>query len=351
MIVKNKHYKTLWFSSGKLYMIDQNSLPFEFKIVELLTTDHVCQAIKEMTVRGAGAIGVAAAYAMSLAAKEARNDTELNEKYQQIAATRPTAVNLFHGLNQVYKKAKDSSLAAKEAADRFASDDESQCQAIAQNGERLIPDGATIMTHCNAGWLAFSDWGSALAPIYLAAERGKKIRVLVSETRPRLQGARLTAWELYHQGIEHKIITDNAAAWIMASQKVDLIITGADRIALNGDTANKIGTLDKAIVANYFNVPFYVAAPMTTFDFMCPTGDAIIIENRSQLEVTHIGGLNKQQEMEEFAISNPLSKAINPAFDVTPYTLISQYITPAGILTSSKINLLKKDTNLDQASN
>ncbi len=133
MIVKNKHYKTLWFSSGKLYMIDQNSLPFEFKIVELLTTDHVCQAINEMTVRGAGAIGGGrAAYAMSLAAKEARNDTELNEKYQQIEATRPTAVNLFHGLNQVYKKAKDSSLAAKEAADRFASDDESQCQAIAQ---------------------------------------------------------------------------------------------------------------------------------------------------------------------------------------------------------------------------
>lgn len=341
MIVFNKHYKTLWFSNRTLYMIDQNSLPFEFRIIELKTTDQVCEAIKNMTVRGAGAIGVAAAYAMVIASNEVKSESELKLKYNQIASTRPTAVNLFHGLNEVYSKALESSTAAQIAADKFADDDENQCKNIASYGETLIPDEATIMTHCNAGWLAFTDWGSALAPIYKAVENGKRVTVLVSETRPRLQGARLTAWELYQQGIEHRIITDNAAAWIMGSQKVDLIITGADRIALNGDTANKIGTLDKAIAAKYYKIPFYVAAPLTTFDKECQTGKEIVIENRTQQEVTHFEGITKQKTTEQIMISNPESLAINPAFDITPNTLISQYITPTGLLPACKIISLK----------
>ncbi len=341
MIVFNKHYKTLWYSNGTLYMIDQNSLPFDFKIIELKTSDQVCKAIKDMTVRGAGAIGVAAAYAMAIATNEVKNEAELKQKYNQIASTRPTAVNLIHGLNEVFAKALESSKAALVAADQFANDDETQCKNIALHGETLIPDEANIMTHCNAGWLAFTDWGSALAPIYKAVENGKKVTVFVSETRPRLQGARLTAWELYQQGIEHRIITDNAAAWIMGNQKVDLIITGADRIALNGDTANKIGTLDKAIAANYYNIPFYIAAPLTTFDKECQTGKEIVIENRSHLEITHFEGQTKEKTTEQIMISNPESMALNPAFDVTPNTLISQYITPTGLLPACNIISLK----------
>lgn len=322
-------------------MIDQNSLPFDFKIIELKTSDQVCKAIKDMTVRGAGAIGVAAAYAMAIATNEVKNEAELKQKYNQIASTRPTAVNLIHGLNEVFAKALESSKAALVAADQFANDDETQCKNIALHGETLIPDEANIMTHCNAGWLAFTDWGSALAPIYKAVENGKKVTVFVSETRPRLQGARLTAWELYQQGIEHRIITDNAAAWIMGNQKVDLIITGADRIALNGDTANKIGTLDKAIAANYYNIPFYIAAPLTTFDKECQTGKEIVIENRSHLEITHFEGQTKEETTEQIMISNPESMALNPAFDVTPNTLISQYITPTGLLPACNIISLK----------
>ena len=216
---------------------------------------------------------------------------------------------------------------------RSIADEDAQASGkIGELGNSLLPDKAGVGTHCNAGWLAFVDYGTALSPVYYGFSRGKEIFVYVDETRPRGQGARLTAWELHNASIPHAIIPDNAMAWYMARGKIDLMIVGADRIAANGDTANKIGTLEKAIAAKYYGIPFYVAAPVSTIDLDCPDGNHIIIEERSQDEVLYQEGITQDGKRERVLVCSPGSPAMNPAFDVTPAKLITAFITEKGIL-------------------
>lgn len=227
-------------------------------------------------------------------------------------------------------------------AENLADENVAEALAIAEHGEPLITDGSAVMTHCNAGWLGFVDWGSALAPLFLAHRKGKRIFVYVSETRPRLQGARLTAWELANEGIPHTVIPDGASAYIMQQRKVHAIITGADRITLNGDTANKIGTLDKAILARHFGIPFYVAAPISTFDFKCLDGSNIVIEHRNEDEVLYATGWHEAGKQLTIRLVTPGSQAMNPAFDVTPAQLIHGFITSQGIIKPNEIPIKLK---------
>jgi methylthioribose-1-phosphate isomerase len=226
----------------------------------------------------------------------------------------------------------ESREAAVIEAQQIADEDARDSRSIGKYGSELIEDGYSIQTHCNAGWLAFVDYGTALSPVYHARRQGKKVFVYVDETRPRGQGAKLTAWELKNEGIPFKIIPDSAGAFLMSRGMVDMMIVGADRIAANGDVANKIGTLEKAIIAKNYNVPFYVAAPSSTFDEKCKTGEDIIIEERSQDEVLMQSGMQKDGTIMEFLVSAPGSSAYNPAFDVTPASLITAIITEKGIL-------------------
>lgn len=339
MNVNNIHYQTIWMQHSTVHMIEQNLLPYKFSIFQSKTHKDTCHAIKTMIVRGAGAIGAAAGYAMAQAAAEAPTNNYrpyLNRARKDIENTRPTAHDLFHAVNRVYNAALESPTKAAEKAEELANANINACKQIGCFGETLIKDNSRIATHCNAGWLAFVDYGSALAPIYVANENKKKVFVYADETRPRSQGSKLTAWELHNQNIEHAIIPDNATAWLMKQGKIDLMIVGADRIATNGDVANKIGTLEKAIAAKYFNIPFYVAAPLSTFDKLTNSGDHINIEERSEIEVHYSTGPDESGAMHTIRISNPFSKAINPAFDVTPANLISGIITEKGIIEPSK---------------
>lgn len=335
MNVQNKHYRTIWLQGTTVHMIEQNRLPFQFDIFESKTCNETCYAITTMITRGAGAIGAAAGYAMAQAANEAnKNDyiNDLDKARKQIESTRPTAYDLFHAVNEVYLAAQISIEKAFEKAEELAEININACRQIGVHGAQLLINKTRIATHCNAGWLAFVDYGSALAPIYVAHEKGKEIFVYVDETRPRSQGARLTAWELHNEQIDHAIIPDNATAWLMKQGKIDIMITGADRIAANGDVANKIGTLEKAIAAQYYNVPFYVAAPSSTIDSKTLSGKEINIEERSAEEVHSVTGLNANNQMQTIRITNPGSNACNPAFDVTPATLITGIITEKGII-------------------
>ncbi len=327
--------RTIEMNHGVVSMIDQNVLPFEFKMVHAYTYSETCQHIKKMTVRGAGAIGVAAGFAMAQAFLQAK--TENFESFVQAAkneieSTRPTARNLFYAIEKVFKAGFISVDRAIEQAQILAFEDEEACLMIGRFGNELIPPKANIATHCNAGSLAFVRYGSALAPIYEAFSQKKEIHVWVDETRPRNQGSRLTAWELSEVGIPHTIIADNACAFFMQQGNVDIMIVGADRIAANGDTANKIGTLEKALAAKYFNIPFYVAAPSSTFDIDCKLGNDIPIEYRSEDEVLWMNGRNKMGKSSEILCSNPSSMASNPAFDVCPAELITGFITEKGII-------------------
>ncbi|MBN3033534.1 MAG: S-methyl-5-thioribose-1-phosphate isomerase [Candidatus Saganbacteria bacterium] len=326
MKVNGRHYRTVWLAGSTVYLIEQNLLPFEFKIHEAKTYQETCRAIRTMLVRGAGAIGAAAGFAMAQAFL-AKADTAKAKK--EIAATRPTAQNLFYAVERVY----NSRAPAAEAL-RIADEDAESCRKIGELGNSLIKSGMNIETHCNAGWLAFVDHGTALSPIYAANNGGKKVFVYVDETRPRGQGARLTAWELKNENVPHAIIADNAGAFLMSRGKVDLMIVGADRIARNGDVANKIGTLEKALAAKEYGIPFYVAAPSSTFDKNCQSGKDIPIEKRSQDEVLYQTGPTKHGKMEEILVCSPGSKAFNPAFDVTPAKYITGIITEKGIVKS-----------------
>jgi S-methyl-5-thioribose-1-phosphate isomerase len=337
MKVNNKSYRAIWIENVTICMIDQNLLPFEFKIHHCYSVDETCDAIKTMVTRGAGSIGAAGGYAMLQAIWENKNAEnlydELKAAKQKIDATRPTAVNLFYATHRVLEAAKISKAFAIAEAHAIADECVEQSKKIGIFGSELIKDGYKIETHCNAGWLALVDYGSALSPIYTAFENGKKnIFVYVDETRPRLQGMRLTAWELQQQGIPHAIIPDNAGAFYMSKNEIDIMITGADRIAANGDTANKIGTLEKAIAAKYYSIPFYIAAPSSTFDLDTKTGNEIIIEERDEEEVLYCYGKNQEGKLENVFISNPGSRAKNPAFDVTPAELITGIITEKGII-------------------
>lgn len=344
MRVSGKDYKTVWMEDQTVYLIEQNLLPFEFSIYQAKDYKATCHAIKTMIVRGAGGIGVAAGYAMAQAVLEAPEDNYNNyiqNARKDIETTRPTAQNLFWAVERVYKKALISKKDAIDESYSIANEDANASLKIGEYGNTLIKDGFRIETHCNAGWLAFIDYGTALSPVYLAAKEGKNVFVYVDETRPRSQGARLTAWELKNEEIPHVIIPDNAGAYLMMQGKVDMMIVGADRIARNGDVANKIGTLEKAIAAKEFNIPFYVAAPLATIDVNCKNGNEIPIEERSQDEVLYQTGTDNKGNLCKTLVCSPGSEAFNPAFDVTPAKYITGIITEKGIIKPNENEILK----------
>jgi S-methyl-5-thioribose-1-phosphate isomerase len=339
MKVKGKHYRSVWMKGSTVYLIEQNKLPFEFAIYEAKSYTDTCHAIKTMITRGAGAIGGTAGYAMAQAAIEAtRNkyELELQQAKKIIEATRPTAYDLFYTVNKVYEAALISPENAIKKAHEMADLNAEAGRKMGEFGAELLSNNNRILTHCNAGWLAFVDYGSALSPVYVAQEQGKNIFVYADETRPRSQGARLTAWELLNQEVEHAIIPDNAAAYYMSKGKIDMLITGADRIAANGDVANKIGTLEKAIAAKYYGIPFYVTAPISTIDPNTPTGNDINIEQRADEEVTKVTGPDQNNNFHTISITNPGSAVLNPAFDVTPADLVTGIITEKGIIEPNK---------------
>ncbi len=335
MKVNGKDYRTVWMEGSSVKMIEQTLLPFEFKIIECNTYAQTCEAIRTMVVRGAGAIGATAAFAMAQAylqmAKGSPPDF-IQQALAEIESTRPTAQNLFYAVRKVYEAGKKSVDYAVKEAQKIADEDAKASQAIGKHGNSLIKDGMGILTHCNAGWLAFVDYGTALSPIYTAHREGKNIKVYADETRPRGQGARLTAWELHNEKVPHVIIPDNAAAYLMWTGKIQLVIVGADRIAVNGDVANKIGTFQKALAAKALGVPFYVAAPISTFDSKCSSGKDIPIEFRSPDEVLFQSGPDLNGTHHNIRVCSPGSEALNPAFDITPAEYISGIITEKGIV-------------------
>ncbi|MEI6684316.1 MAG: S-methyl-5-thioribose-1-phosphate isomerase [Bacteroidota bacterium] len=342
MKVNGVDYRTVWMEGTSVFFIEQNLLPFRFLIHEATSHTGCCHAIRTMMVRGAGVIGAMAGFAMARAALEAPASQYLpflSEARREIESTRPTARNLFYAVDKVFAAATVSPEAAVAEAQRIADHDAADSQKIGEYGNRLIRDGMNIETHCNAGWLAFVDYGTALSPVYRAHLQGKKIFVYADETRPRSQGARLTAWELHQAGVPHTIIPDNAGAYLMSLGKIDMMIVGADRIAANGDVANKIGTLEKAIAAREYGVPFYVAAPTSTFDASCADGSLIPIEARSEEEVLFQEGLTQDGRFEKILVCSPGSTAFNPAFDVTPAKYITGIITEKGIIAPGKAEI------------
>ncbi len=327
------------FGDHGVALLDQRLLPHQETWIELDSPEAVATAITDMVVRGAPAIGIAAGFGMALAARAARGLDEgafrarLDVAAATLTAARPTAVNLAWAVERVrdaVHRAFENGASVAEAADRaereaiaIKDEDIAGNRAMGRHGSMLVPDGARVLTHCNAGALATGGYGTALGVVRAAVEEGKKISVIADETRPYLQGSRLTAWELQKDGIPVTVIADNMAGSLLARGEVDLVVVGADRIARNGDVANKIGTYPLAVLARRHGVPFYVAAPLSTFDAACPSGDMIPIEERSADEVTHLGGARLAPE----GVS-----ARNPAFDVTPAAFVTAIVTEAGIV-------------------
>jgi methylthioribose-1-phosphate isomerase len=350
MLVKGTHYRTIWLEGSRVRMINQPLLPHSFEIFD--STDHqeTAAAIRTMIVRGAGAIGAAGGFALAQAALEAPEKgffDYVDRAFVTIRSTRPTAQNLFYSLERVLRAIKAagnpalSKRAAVQEAEAIADQDAAACKRIGELGKSLVPDPARVLTHCNAGWLAFVDWGSALSPLYAAKREGKKVFVWVDETRPRCQGAFLTAWELGEENVPLALIPDNASGYYMKKGEVDMVIVGSDRIARNGDVANKIGTYEKAVLARENDIPFYVAAPISTIDWECRSGDDIPIEERSEDEVLSICGRDKHEELKSVRIAPSGTKARNPAFDVTPAKYISAIITEKGIVKPHDLISLK----------
>jgi methylthioribose-1-phosphate isomerase len=332
MEVGGRKYRTVWMEGTTVFLIEQNLLPFEFRIRESKNYSECCTAIRAI-----------AGFAMAQAFMQAPADNPVpfaEKARKEIEATRPTARNLFYATEKVFQAGLISPGKAVEEAHRIADKDAADSRMIGEIGNVLIPHGARIETHCNAGWLAFVDFGTALSPVYIAHERGKDVFVYVDETRPRSQGARLTAWELNNAGIPHKIIPDNAGAHLMSQGMIDLVITGADRIALNGDTVNKIGTLEKAISAKEYNIPFYIAAPTSTIDTACRNGSEIVIEQRDEAEVLYQEGPGEDGKIHRILVCSPGSGALNPAFDVTPARFITGIITEKGLTRPSEDNII-----------
>jgi methylthioribose-1-phosphate isomerase len=319
--------RAVWFEGREAMMIDQRELPHRIAVVGFRGHEEVAEAIRNMTTRGAPSIGAAAAYGMCLAAL---NKKDLDDAARTIKAARPTANDLFYAVDRMLADLRNGIDPIK-AADGYAQEIVDKCTRIGEYGNALIKDGDIIMTHCNAGALATVDVGTALAPIRKAWGDGKRIFVYASETRPRLQGMQLTAWELSQEGIPHSIIADGASGHFMR-KGVNMIITGADRIVANGDFANKIGTYEKAVIAKELKIPFYVAAPVSTFDLSTKNGDDIEIEERSENEVTMIGNVR---------IAPAGSKALNPSFDVTPAKYVTGFITENGILKPNEIHRMR----------
>jgi len=330
-----KQNRAAWAEKNIVYLIDQTKLPFKEEIFISDNYKKTCEAIITMITRGAGSIGATAGFAMMQASYEAPKGNYNNfllEAKKEIEETRPTAQDLFAAVNRVYNKALISLQEAEKEAQKIADETSDAGMKIGIIGNELIEDCFNILTHCNAGPLALVEYGSALAPIIEAHKKGKKVFVYVDETRPRNQGAKLTAWELEKAGVPHTIIADNVVGLLMQQGKINMVITGADRIAKNGDTANKIGTLEKAILAKEFNIPFYIAAPMSTFDDNILEGKDIPIEERSEDEVLYISGEDAEGIIRKIRIASPNSGAYNPAFDVTPVKYITGFITPDAVL-------------------
>lgn len=307
----------------QLELLDQRRLPSEEVWIPCRSPEEVAEAIRNMTVRGAPAIGIAAAFGLVLAAR--RQPTDLEEAAALLRSTRPTAVNLSWALDRLLELARRGGGYPELEAEavRIAREDEEQNRRMGEYGQSLVPQGATVLTHCNAGALATGGYGTALGVIRAAWEHAKQVRVLADETRPLLQGARLTAWELARLGIPVTVIPDSAAGRFMRAGQVDLVVVGADRIAANGDVANKIGTYSVAVLAREHGIPFYVAAPLSTVDLATPSGEAIVVEERDPGEVTSVAGT---------ATAPPGVPAANFAFDVTPHRLVTGIITEAGVI-------------------
>ena len=341
MLVQETPYRTVWMEGAAVKMIDQRRLPHVFSILACPTMRETVEAITNMTVRGAGAIGAAAGYAMAqavLAIPEARWGNGMEEAAQTIRASRPTARDLFYAVERVLEAARtlDTLTQARAAAvlmaNRVADENARAGEAIGRRGAALLRQGMRLMTHCNAGWLAFVDWGSALAPLYWAKRQGIEVSVAVMETRPRSQGAKLTAWELSQEGISHTVFADTAAGSLFARRQIHLVIVGADRIAANRDAANKIGPYTLAVLAKHHGVPFYVAAPRSTFDLSTPDGSRIPIEARAQEEVTTVSGVTAAGTYESVRITPEGSTAANHAFDVTSAALVTAFVTEEGLI-------------------
>ena len=336
-------FKTLEWKNNKLVLLDQTELPLKEVYLKLYNHKKVASAIKSLKVRGAPAIGVAAAYGVVLGMINKKHksmwnyEKKLNQVISDLKNTRPTAYNLFWALERMKKAFEENQnevpdkinqLLLKEAK-KIHTEDQLMCKKIGQNGAKFLKDGCAVLTHCNAGALATSGTGTALSVIYIAKKQGKKIKVFVDETRPILQGARLTTWELMQEGIDTTLICDDMAGVLMKQKKIDCVIVGADRIAKNGDVANKIGTYGLAILAQAHKIPFYVAAPQSTFDKNIVNGDKIKIEQRSAKEITFWGKIR---------IAPKEVKVYSPAFDVTPLELITAIITDKGIIKGKRKN-------------
>jgi methylthioribose-1-phosphate isomerase len=337
--------ETIQWTDAGVVMIDQTRLPREQKFVTCRTYLEVADAIKTMVIRGAPAIGVAAAMGVALGVQEG---ADFETVCKTLAATRPTAVNLFWGIERMKRlRASLDGLPSRDIVERMIEEakqirveDIAICQAIGRHGEPLVPDGKTVLTHCNAGALATAGYGTALGVIRAAVSAGKKIDVFADETRPFLQGARLTAWELQQDGIATTVITDNMAGHFLHSGRIGCVVVGADRIAANGDVANKIGTYSVAVLAKENGIPFYVAAPVSTFDLTLASGDLIPIEQRSPDEVTHVFGVPVAPE----AIA-----AANPAFDVTPSRYVTAIVCERGVARAPYEESLRKLAQLSGA--
>jgi methylthioribose-1-phosphate isomerase len=312
-------FRTLWFENGALHLLDQRGLPARAEIVTARTAAEVARAIREMVVRGAPAIGCAAAYGLALAKLSGE---EFEAARATLLASRPTAVNLRWALERLARIEPRTFDALKAEADRVLEEDLAACKAIGRNGAALVPDGKGILTHCNAGGLATAGYGTALGVVRAALAEGKKCAIFAGETRPWLQGARLTAWELLQDGIPVTLLPDVAAASLLASGRIGCVVVGADRIARNGDTANKVGTYPLALAAHAAGVPFFVAAPLSTLDLRAASGAGIPIEERAAAEVTHLGGQRVAAEGVQ---------VFNPAFDVTPARYIAAIVTERGV--------------------
>ena len=340
---------TIEWQGDTIVMVDQRKLPAQEIYVRCRNAQEVAKAIRTMVIRGAPAIGVAAAMGLALGMRKssAKGTKQFAVEFQKtcdmMASTRPTAVNLFWAIERMKRTFSEGALAGaspEELADRLEKEaraihdeDVANCRTMGAFGAALVPDGARVLTHCNAGALATAGYGSALGVIRAAVEQGKKVAVFADETRPFLQGARLTAWELVREGISTTVITESMAGPLMRAGEVDLVVVGADRIAANGDTANKIGTYTVAVLAHEHKVPFYVAAPLSTIDLATPDGDRIPIEERDQREVSHLGASRL----------TPIGAKIrNPAFDITPHRYITGIVTERGVFKPPYLESLKR---------
>jgi methylthioribose-1-phosphate isomerase len=352
---RSRHFRTVGFDSERnaVLLIEQRLLPHQFKIIATSDFRETARAIKDMIVRGAGAIGATAAYGLAQGARAFRGaglaafNRHVERVRETLLAARPTAVDPVNAMQQVRRAMSSGRTVAEKqalalaASEEFASEDVQHCEDIGRHGAGLIRPGMNVLTHCNAGWLAFVDVGSATAPLYAAQACGTKFHVYCDETRPRSQGATLTAWELAQQGISHQVIADNAAGHLMQRGKIDLVIVGSDRtLGRTGEVTNKIGTYTKAVLASRHKVPFYVAIPLSTIDWNLKSGFDVPIEERHESEVLGAWGTTKPEgggrretgKRVFVRVANPSSGAFNPGFDVTPPDLITGIITPQGII-------------------